>query len=148
MIVEMNFIKNIAKEYIYEYYIMKRQKTVSYNSLTELKTQSNEFVYSNLVESLFSTEFNNYRYFIIFKDDFISYSEVYYIRHKSETFVIFLRFKVFLESRDYKIYRIRLDNEREYMFKIFLNYLLQCEIRQKLTVSGNLEINETIERFE
>ena len=61
---------------------------------------------------------------MIFKNDFTSYSEVYYIRHKSETFVIFLRFKVFLESRDYKIYRIRLDNKREYMFKTFLNYLL------------------------
>ena len=61
---------------------------------------------------------------MIFKNDFIFYSEVYCIRHKSETFVIFLRFKVFLKSRSYKIYRIRLDNEREYMFKVFLNYLL------------------------
>ena len=73
---------------------------------------------------------------------------MYYIRYKSETFVIFLRFKVFLESRDYKIYRIRLDNKREYMFKIFLNYLLQCGIRQKLTISKNFEMNEAIERFE
>ena len=148
MIVEMNFIKNIAEEYICEYYIMRRQKTVFYDSLIESKTQSNEFVYSNLVESLSSTKFNDCRYFIIFKNDFTSYSKVYYIRHKSETFIIFLRFKVFLESRDYKIYRIRLDNKREYIFKIFLNYLLQCEIRQKLTVSENLEINEAIERFE
>ena len=124
MIVEVNFIKNIAKEHICEYYIIKRQKTVSYNSLTELETQSNEFIYSDLVESLSSTEFNNYRYFMTFKNNFISYSEVYCIRYKSETFVIFLRFKAFLESRSYKICRIRLDNEREYIFKIFLNYLL------------------------
>ena len=129
MIVEMNFIKNIAKKYICEYYIIRRQKTISYDSLIELETQSDEFVYSDLVESLSSTKFNNYRYFMIFKNDFISYSKVYYIRHKNKTFIIFLRFKVFLESRSYKIYRIRLDNKREYMFKIFLNYLLQCEIR-------------------
>ena len=148
MIVEMNFIKNIAKEYICEYYIMRRQKTVFYDSLIESKTQSNEFVYSDLVGSLSPTEFNDCRYFMTFKNDFTFYSKVYYIRYKSETFIIFLRFKVFLESRDYKIYRIRLDNKREYIFKIFLNYLLQCEIRQKLTVSENLEINEAIERFE
>ena len=129
MIVEINFIKDIAKEYICECYIIKRQKTISYDSLTESETQSNEFVYSNLVESLFSIKFNNYRYFIIFKNNFISYSKVYYIRYKSETFIMFLRFKVFLELRSYKIYRIRLDNKREYIFKIFLNYLLQCEIR-------------------
>ena len=61
---------------------------------------------------------------MIFKNNFIFYSKVYYIRHKSETFIIFLRFKVFLKSRSYKIYRIRLDNEKEYIFKIFLNYLL------------------------
>ena len=125
----MNFIKNITKEYIYEYYIMRRQKTISYDSFTESETQSNEFVYSDLVESLFSTKFNNCRYFVIFKNNFTSYSKVYYIRYKSETFVIFLRFKAFLELRNYKIYRIRLDNKRKYMFKIFLNYLLQCEIR-------------------
>ena len=123
MIVEMNFIKNIAKEYIYEYYIMRRQKTVSYDNLTESETQSNEFIYSDLVESLFSTKFNNCRYFMIFKNNFTFYFKVYCIRHKSKTFIIFLRFKVFLESRNYKIYRIRLDNKREYMFKIFLNYL-------------------------
>ena len=147
MIVEVNFIKNITKKYICECYIIERQKTISYDSPTESGTQSNEFVYSDLVGSLSPTEFNNCRYFIIFKNDFTFYSKVYYIRHKSETFVMFLRFKVFLESRSYKIYRIRLDNEREYMFKIFLNYLLQCEIRQKLTVSENFKMNETIERF-
>ena len=124
MIVEVNFIKNIAEKYICEYYIIRRQKTISHNSLTESETQLNEFVYSNLVESLFSTKFNNCRYFITFKNNFISYSEVYCIRHKNETFIMFLRFKAFLESRDYKIYRIRLDNEKEYMFKTFLNYLL------------------------
>ena len=124
MIVKMNFIKNITKKYIYKCYVIERQKVVSYDSFTELETQSNEFVYSNLVESLSFTKFNNCRYFIIFKNNFIFYSKVYCIRHKSKTFIIFLRFKVFLESRDYKICRIRLDNERKYMFKTFLNYLL------------------------
>ena len=38
MIVEVNFIKNIAKEYICECYIIRRQKTISYDSLTELET--------------------------------------------------------------------------------------------------------------
>ena len=124
MAVEVNFIKDIAEEYIYECYVMKRQKTVSYDSLTELETQSGEFVYSDLVGFLSPTEFNNCRYFMIFKNNFIFYSEVYCVRHKSETFIMFLRFKAFLESRDYKICRIRLDNEGEYMFKVFLDYLL------------------------
>ena len=55
MIVEVNFIKNITKKYICECYIIKRQKTVFYDSFIELKTQSSEFVYSDLVESLSPT---------------------------------------------------------------------------------------------
>ena len=148
MTVGVNFIKDIAKKYTCECYVIRRQKTVSYDSLIESGTQPDEFVYSDLVESLSPTEFNDCRYFVIFKNNFTSYSEVYCVRHKSETFVIFLRFKAFLESRGYKICRIRLDNEEEYMFKIFLNYLLQCGIRQKPTVPGNPEMNGAIERFE
>ena len=55
-----------------------------------------------------------------FKDDFICYFKVYCIRYKSETFVIFLRFKIYLKSRDYRINRIRLDNGGEYINKAFL----------------------------
>ena len=38
MIVEINFIKNIAKEYICECYIMRRQKAISYDNPTESET--------------------------------------------------------------------------------------------------------------
>ena len=59
-----------------------------------------------------------------FKNDFICYFEIYCIRHKNEIFVIFLHFKVYLKSRDYRIYRIHLDNENEYIINIFFKYLV------------------------
>ena len=108
---------------------MGRQKAVPYNSLIVLDTQSGEFVYSDLVGSLFPTGFNDCRYFVIFKDDFTFYSEVYCIRYKSEIFAMFLRFKVYLESLGFRICRIRLDNGGEYIFKAFLVYLAQCGIK-------------------
>ena len=40
----MNFIKNIAKEYICEYCIMKRQKTIFHNSLTASDIRLDEFI--------------------------------------------------------------------------------------------------------
>ena len=126
MIVEVDFTKNIAEKHICECCVMRRQKTIFYDSLIESETQPNEFVYSDLVESLSPTEFNDCRYFVTFKNDFISYSEVYCIRYKSETFVMFLRFKVFLESRSYKICRIRLDNKID-----FIAYALK-RIQKKL----------------
>ena len=85
MVVGVDFIKDIAEEYICECCVMGRQKAVSHDSLTESGTQPGEFVYSDLVGPLSPTGFNGCRYFVTFKDDFISYSEVYCIRHKSET---------------------------------------------------------------
>ena len=84
---------------------------------------SNEFVYNDFIKSLIFIDFNDYKYFVTFKDDFIYYFEIYYIYHKSEIFVIFLHFKIYLKSRDYRIYRICLDNENEYINKIFLKCL-------------------------
>ena len=59
-----------------------------------------------------------------FKNDFIYYFEIYYIYYKNEIFVMFLRFKIYLKSRDYRINRIYLDNKNEYINKIFFKYLI------------------------
>ena len=92
---------------------------IFYNKFTIFDTQLSEFVYNNLIKFLIFINFNDYKYFITFKDDFIYYFKIYYICHKSEIFVMFLRFKVYLKFRDYRICRIRLDNENEYLIKVF-----------------------------
>ena len=80
----------------------------------------NEFIYNDFIESLIFINFNDYKYFITFKNDFIYYFKIYYIRYKNKIFIIFLHFKIYLKFRDYRINRIRLDNENEYINKIFL----------------------------
>ena len=60
-----------------------------------------EFVYNDLIELLILINFNDYKYFITFKHDFIYYFEIYYIRYKNEIFIIFLRFKIYLKFYDY-----------------------------------------------
>ena len=107
----MNFFKNIVEKYICECNIMNYQKIIFYNSFITFDILSNEFIYNDLIKSLIFINFNDYKYFITFKDDFIYYFKIYYINYKSEIFVIFLRFKIYLKFRDYRIYRIRLDNE-------------------------------------
>ena len=64
-----------------------------------------------------------------FKNDFTYYFEIYYIHYKNEIFVMFLRFKTYLKSRNYQIYRIRLDNESEYIINVFFEYLIQSRIK-------------------
>ena len=73
---------------------------------------------------MFFINFNNYKYFIIFKNDFIFNSKIYYIYYKSEIFIIFLKFKIYLKLLSFKIYRIRINNENKYIFKIFINFFL------------------------
>ena len=74
---------------------------IFYNNFIALDILLSEFIYNDFIKSLTFINFNNYKYFVIFKNDFIYYFEVYYIRYKSETFIIFLRFKIYLKSRDY-----------------------------------------------
>ena len=74
-------------------------------------------------------DFNDYKYFMIFKNDFIYYFEIYYIRYKSEIFIIFLYFKTYLKFRDYRINRIRLDNKDEYINKAFFKCFAQSNIK-------------------
>ena len=59
---------------------------------------------------------------MIFKNNFIFYFKIYCIRYKSEIFIIFLRFKVYLKLLSFKICHIRINNKNEYIFKIFINY--------------------------
>ena len=147
MAVGVDFTKDIADEYTCECCVMGRQKAVPHASPTAPGTRPGEFIYSDLVGPLSPTGFNGCRYFVTFKDDFTSYSEVYCIRHKSETFAMFLRFKARLESHGYKISRIRLDNGGEYMSKAFLDYLALSGIKQEPTVPGNPQMNGAAERF-
>ena len=61
---------------------------------------------------------------------------------------MFLRFKTYLKSRGYRIYRIRLDNEDEYINKAFLKCLAQAGIKQKPIIANNLEMNNAAKRFD
>ena len=67
----VNFFKDIIKKYIYECYIMNYQKTIFHNNFTALDILSSEFFYNDFIKFLIFIDFNDYRYFVTFKDDFI-----------------------------------------------------------------------------
>ena len=72
-------------------------KTIFYNNFITLDIISSEFVYNDFINFLIFINFNDYKYFMTFKNDFICYLEIYYIRYKNEIFVIFLRLKIYLK---------------------------------------------------
>ena len=108
---------------------MNYQKIAFHNSFITFDILLNEFIYNDFIKSLIFINFNNYKYFITFKNDFIYYFEIYYIYHKNKTFIIFLRFKIYLKFRDYQINHIHLNNKNEYINKIFFEYLIQTGIK-------------------
>ena len=120
----INFFKNIIEKYICEYCVMNYQKTIFYNNLITFNILLNEFVYNDFIKSLIFINFNDYKYFVTFKDDFIYYFEIYYIHYKNEIFIIFLRFKIYLKFRNYRINYIRFDNKNEYINKAFFKCLI------------------------
>ena len=97
----VNFFKNIIKKYICECYVISHQKIIFYNNLITFDILLNEFIYNDFIKSLIFINFNDYKYFITFKDDFIYYFKIYYIRYKNKIFIIFLRFKIYLKFHDY-----------------------------------------------
>ena len=74
-------------------------------------------------------EFNNYKYFITVKNDYIEYLKIYYIHFKNKNFIKILRFKNYLNFFKYKINRIYINNNNEYINKTFLNYIIYNDIR-------------------
>ena len=81
------------------------------------------------MKSISFIKFNNYKYFIIFKNDYIEYLKIYYIRFKNKIFIILLRFKNYLEFLEYKINRIYINNNNEYINKAFIDYFIYNDIR-------------------
>ena len=81
------------------------------------------------MKSISFIDFNDYKYFITFKNNYIEYLKIYYIYFKSEIFIIFLYFKNYLDSLEYKINRIYINNNNKYINKIFLDYFIYNDIR-------------------
>jgi hypothetical protein len=82
---------------------------------------------------------NSDRYFITFTDDYIKYGYVYLMRHKSESFKKFQKFRTEVENQLYKsIKALRLDREDKYLSYEFTMYLEECGIVSQLTPPGTL----------
>ena len=81
------------------------------------------------MRSISLIDFNDYKYFITFKNDYIEYLKIYYIYFKNKIFAIFLNCKNYFDFLEYKINRIRINNNNEYINKAFLNYLIYNDIR-------------------
>ena len=88
-----------------------------------------------------------YHYFITFTDDLSRYGYVYLMRHKSESFEMFKRFRNEVEKQTGKYIKIlRSDRGGEYLSNEFLIYLEENGIISQWTPPGTPQLNGVFER--
>ena len=85
-------------------------------------------------------------YFVTFVDDHTQHAWVYILKHKSEVFWRFTKWKALVEkSTGRKVKALRCDNGGEYTSSEFAAYLTKEGIKQELTTPHTPQLNGTAE---
>ena len=88
-----------------------------------------------------------FNYFITFTDDHSRFGYVFLMRHKSESFEMFKRYRNEVEKQTGKDIKIlRSDRGGEYLSNEFLTYLEENGILSQWTPPGTLQLNGMSER--
>jgi len=88
-----------------------------------------------------------YSYFITFTDDMSRFGFLYLMKHKSESFEMFKRFRSEVEKQTGKsIKMLRSDRGGEYLSNNFIDYLKENEILSQWTPPGTPQHNGVSER--
>ena len=88
------------------------------------------------------------RYFVTFIDDYLKYTTVYIIKHKSEVLQEFREYVDMVENfTGLRVKRVRSDNAQEYVSKHFKNYCKCCGIMRDDTVPYTPQQNGVAERM-
>ena len=86
------------------------------------------------------------RYFLLFIDDYSHMSWVFFLKHKSETFENFKKFKALVEKQSgCSIKTLRLDRGGEFNSNEFNIFCEENDIRRELTAPYSLEQNGVVE---
>lgn len=87
------------------------------------------------------------RYFLLFVDDYTHMCWVYFLKQKAETFLMFKKFKVMVETQSgCKIKILRSDGGGEFTSSEFNKFYQDSGIKRQVTVPYSSQQNGTAER--
>jgi len=115
----------------------------------QAKTRLHELIHSDVIGPKHTQMMRGYRYIIMFTDDHSRYTEVYFMKAKSETPVKFKEYvaKVEKPHAKSKVCRIRVDRGGEYASREkFLEYLAEEGISGEVSASYSQQQNGISER--
>jgi hypothetical protein len=94
----------------------------------------NELIHSNLVGPLLIPSLSGSNFFVVFINDFLQKSWIYFMSSKAETFINFKILKQLIEGETkWKIETLRFDCGSEFTSTKFNNYCIENGIKQQLT---------------
>lgn len=104
-------------------------------------------VHTDIVGPMRTTSHGGNKYFVLFIDDFSRMTWVYFMNTKSEVFIIFKKFKSFVEKQSgHFIKTVRSDRGKEYTSNAFQNFCEDEGMARQLTVSYTPQQNGVSER--
>ncbi|KAG8492349.1 hypothetical protein CXB51_009664 [Gossypium anomalum] len=106
-----------------------------------------ELVHSDICGPMKSTSLNDSKYFVLFIDDLTRFCWVYFMKHKSEVFEAFSKFKALVENQSScKIKALRTNNGTEYLSERFQKLCEHAGIHHQLTTVYTPQQNRVCER--
>lgn len=106
-----------------------------------------EIVHTDVCGPMQTDSLDGSRYFLLFVDDFTRMSWVYFLKQKSEVFLMFKKFKALVENQSgCKIKRLRSDGGGEYTSREFNKFCQECGIERQVTVPYSPQQNGVAER--
>ncbi|KAM1041809.1 hypothetical protein ACFX2C_030939 [Malus domestica] len=99
-------------------------------------TKPLELIHTDVCRPMQTTTISGNRYFLSFIDDYSRMCWVYFMRFKSEVFIIFKKFKAMVELQNgYQIKRLRSDRGGEYTSHKFNAFCKDVGLEKQLTVA-------------
>lgn len=124
-----------------------KQHRLTFHKRVERATKPREIIFTDVCGPMEIESIGKKMYFVIFKDDFSSYREIYFIRHKSE---VIEKLKLFCQKVENQfnesIKEIHSDGGREYINKSVESFLHEKGIKHTVNVPYTPEQNGIAER--
>ncbi|KAL3830794.1 hypothetical protein ACJIZ3_019596 [Penstemon smallii] len=129
--------------------ILGKHKRVSFQTSGRTpKKEKLELVHSDVWGPTTVSSIGGKHYFVTFIDDHSRKVWVYFLKHKSEVFDTFRKWKAMVENETgLQIKKLRTDNGGEYEASIFKKFCYEHGIRMERTVPGTPQQNGVAERM-
>ncbi|KAJ0726248.1 putative RNA-directed DNA polymerase [Helianthus annuus] len=141
-------LKQVESEFCEPCILGKKKKVTFVKTGRAPKAQKLELIHSDVYGPTSVASPAGSRYYVTFIDDSTRKVWVYFLKHKSEVFDKFKKWKAAVElETDLKVKCLKSDNGGEYVSKEFIDYCAERGIRMINTVPGTPQQNGVAERM-